>query len=231
MSRTPPSSGKYAFLPAADGLLSYLLLLSESVRLHRLGEAEFMPVRVGDVEVPLTPKCVSRFVRRQPCSFESVVVGSDIIDSKNHAAPPSRDRSRVHLQIDERVAVPEAAEFGIRPTVDKVESENLIELHRAGHLPDGERDGTYVLNTHRICPNVGYRHLRPRHGTHGVSRRYWEYSSPNVDSSRCSSPGMTIAKSPTSNPTRTRARADRPAKPAPRSTRVQPRYCGCLQSR
>ena len=81
--------------------------------------------------------------------------GSDIIDSKNHAAPPSRDRSRVHLQIDERVAVPEAAECGIRPTVDKVESENLIELHRAGHLPDGERDGAYLLDTHRIRPNVG----------------------------------------------------------------------------
>ncbi len=59
------------------------------------------------------------------------------------------------LEIDESVAEPNAAECGVGPAVDKVESESLIELHSAGHLPDGERDRAYMLNTHRIRPNVG----------------------------------------------------------------------------
>ena len=76
------------------------------------------------------------------------MVRIDIVDPEDYPAPPSRDLAGMDLQVHNCVAEPKAHEHIVRSTGDDFESETLVELHRPGHVPDGERYGADVRDGH-----------------------------------------------------------------------------------
>ena len=101
-----------------------------------------MPVRVADVEVPLTPWRVGRFgIGLESGCDEAPVDVVGVVDVE-HGPAPERDRTLVHEQVDEVVAELERGEVrsGSAEAHPKIEYIG-VEAQRPGHVGDAEGEG------------------------------------------------------------------------------------------
>src|SRR5262252_2760934 len=130
---------------------------------QRLGEAELVTIRVGQVKEPLAPFGVARrrvraIAGRDHARVERVDVGM----VEDDASPP-RPRSLGGLgdQIEVARSGPKARKGGVVAAVKHLKSQHTIEADRARHVVGGERDGADAFD-HRPSSNArGARSLGP----------------------------------------------------------------------
>src|SRR5262249_23228811 len=127
---------------------------------QRLGEAELVTIRVGQVEEALAPFGIARrrvrtVARRHDAGMQRVDVGM----VEDDASPPRpRPLGRLRDQIEIARSGPKARKRGVGAAVDHIEPQHAIEADRARHVVGGERDGADVFD-HRAHPTSGARSL------------------------------------------------------------------------
>ena len=103
-----------------------------------------MPVRIEDVEEPLTPRSISRRLKLQSLYLQCPVECVYVINSENGSAPPSVFVPLASDQVDEGLAGLQTAERRTFAAVQQLESKLPVEFDGTSHVADGEGHRTDV---------------------------------------------------------------------------------------
>src|SRR5260370_14260334 len=137
---------------------------------QRLGEAELVAVRVGQMEEALAPFGIARRrVRAIAGRDHARVQRVDVGMVEDDASPPRpRSLGRLGDQIEIARSSPKARKRGVAAPVDHLKSQHAIEADRARHVVGGERDGADIFDR-RAHPISGARSLGRSLGLRGDS--------------------------------------------------------------
>src|ERR1019366_9049858 len=125
-----------------------------SPRSQRPGKAEFVPVRVANVEIALAPRRVARGeVRRQAGLLGACILSIDIVDVEDGAAPPRQGSlSGNQRQVQIAATGAEAGERRVRSAVVQFEPERPVERDRACHVVRRQGDRADAFDHARSLP-------------------------------------------------------------------------------
>ncbi len=115
-----------------------------------LSEAQFMPVRICNVEEALAPRRILRRIGLQASCDEYVIVCICVVDAKYDASPPAVLVRWGGCKIYEGVAGSKARKLN-RSIPDERETEFLVEPDRAGHVVNRKCHSADVLDQHRVA--------------------------------------------------------------------------------
>jgi hypothetical protein len=113
------------------------------------GEAQLMSIRIVEMKVALTPRCIPGRGRRcQPSSDDTAIHGVDVVDPEDDSAPAGV-RPRVacaQLEVDMSAASPQAREPCPRSPIRELETEHKIERHGRSHVCGHQRHRADALD-------------------------------------------------------------------------------------
>ena len=115
-----------------------------------LSEAQFMPVRICNVEEALAPRRILRRIGLQASCDEYVIVCICVVNAKYDASPPAVLVSWGRCKINKGVASSKARELS-RSILDEREAELLVEPDGAGHVVNRKCRSADVLDRHRVA--------------------------------------------------------------------------------
>src|SRR5262249_48849730 len=119
----------------------------------RPGEAQFVAIGIGDVEIALAPLGIAR--RRfgaEARGNRALIKGVDIIIVEDHAAPPRPLPPRLlQAQIEELAAEAETRETCRLAAVQDLKAERAVERDGARHVMRRESDRADARNH---CPSL-----------------------------------------------------------------------------
>src|SRR6266516_1212321 len=124
---------------------------------QRLGEAELVTVRIGQMEEALAPFRIARRGVRPVAGRDHAGVQRIDVGMIENDTPPPRPVSLGGLrdQIEIARSRPKARERSLASAVQHLEAEHAIEMHCARHIVGGERNGTNAFNhaaaTNQCC--------------------------------------------------------------------------------
>ena len=122
--------------------------------LYRTGKAEFVSIRIKNVEIPLAPRSVAWRERGlQAGGYSLRILCINIINVKDRAPPPTPYTFwRHHDQIQIAATGVETGETCRRTTVFQSEPQRLVKQDRASHVVCGQCDGTDACQHYRpLC--------------------------------------------------------------------------------
>ncbi len=115
-----------------------------------LSEAQFMPVRICNVEEALPPRRILRRIGLQAGCDEYAIVCICVVDAEYDPSPPAVLGSWGRCKINEGVVNSKARELS-RSILNKPEAEFLVEPDRAGHVVNRKCHSAEVLDQHRVA--------------------------------------------------------------------------------
>lgn len=150
----------------------------------RPGKTQLVAVRVGDVEVPLSPLGIAgRGLGVQPVAQRAVVEGVNVADVKDDTSPPRPlPVGRFAGDVQIALADAEAGKGRVGPAIDQLETQRAIERDRTGHVVSGEGDRTDGLDgsahgIHSLTASGCGAFARKAYHAHGVAARLraWQW--------------------------------------------------------